>query len=57
MNTLMYRADSVVSDNNKEKSKEEDHVKKAVTVKGYAEWLFKDTPAETTNRRKNASSI
>ena len=56
VNTLMYRADSVVSDD-KEKSKEKDHVKKALSVNGYPEWLFKDTVAKKTNRSKNTNTV
>ena len=45
----MYRADSVVS-KQLDKTKEKEHVKTALKVNGYPEWLFKDSVKDKTKK-------
>ena len=45
----MYRANAVVSEDS-EKEKERKHVKAALKVNGYPEWLFSDSVKEKTRK-------
>ena len=49
VNTLMYRADMVVSEP-AEREKEKGHIKDALSVNGYPKWMFK---TRTTNKPSN----
>ena len=46
-NTLMYRADTVVSDDD-ERVKEKEHISSVLQVNGYPQWLLKEERKDKT---------
>ena len=52
VNTLMNRADTVVSDG-PDREKEKEHVRKALKVNGYPDWVFKDRARVSNTKERD----
>ena len=56
VNTLMYRADMVVSEP-AEREKEKGHIKDALSVNGYPKWMFKTRTTNKPTTRTNHQTV